>query len=419
MIINKKAGIYIAFIFTLLLGYYFGENSSGGAKIDFEILFPYIENLRSDLKTGFDIYANKPGILIHSPFFSLIISILLKLYNNIVLINIIYLIICSALPFILYVILKTKVNLENDYIFYISLIVFLSPYFRSTSIWLLGDNLAIIFLSLSILYFLKSLGETKNLRNYFLCLFFLIICSYIRYYYCVYALYFFFYFNKNTSNKNLCLLLIFCFILSLPALGYIYYIIENYNFLSVLFEFGKLNIYTNTLIILSIFLFYLIPIIFFDWKLIFLYFKKNLFFFSLIFISIMVVYFIDKFSNFEIISFSPSGGGVFYKFFELLNFELKLLMSLISFFSLVILDYLFQRERLNNYFLLLIIIFSLPLYTLFQKYLDPLIFFIVFGLFKSSVLSEMLIKQNINIKFLFFYFSSFYIFSTFYYANIL
>ena len=266
---------------------------------------------------------------------------------------------------------------------------------------------------------MKSLGETKNLRNYFLCLFFLIICSYIRYYYCVYALYFFFYFNKNTSNKNLCLLLIFCFILSLPALGYIYYIIENYNFLSVLFEFGKLNIYTNTLIILSIFLFYLIPIIFFDWKLIFLYFKKNFFFFSLIFISIMVVYFIDKFSNFEIISFSPSGGGVFYKFFELLNFELKLLMSLISFFSLVILDYLFQRERLNNYFLLLIIIFSLPLYTLFQKYLDPLIFFIVFGLFKSSVLSEMLIKQNINIKFLFFYFSSFYIFSTFYYANIL
>ena len=65
------------------------------------------------------------------------------------------------------------------------------------------------------------------------------------------------------------------------------------------------------------------------------------------------------------------------------------------------------------------IIFSLPLYTLFQKYLDPLIFFIVFGLFKSSVLSEILTKQNINIKFFIFYFLSFYTFSIFYYDKIL
>ena len=419
MILNKKTGIYIALIFSLLIGYFFGENSSGGAKIDFGILFPYIENLRIDLKDGFDIYASNPAILIHSPFFNLIISILLKLYNNLTFINISYLLICSLLPFIFYLTLKTKIKFTNDYLFYISLVIFLSPYFRSTGIWLLGDNLAIIFFSFSTLFFLKTLDKDNNLKNYFLCLFFLILCSYVRYYYCVYALYFLFNFYQNLSRKNFYLLLGFSFILSLPAFGYIYYIVENYNFLDVLFQYGKLNLYSNILIILSIFLFYLIPIVIFDYKSIFLYFKKNFLFFSSILTSIIILYCIDRLTNLEVIHFSSRGGGVFLKLFELLNLEVKLFMSLISFFSIVTLDYLFQKERFNNYFLLLIVIFSLPLYSLFQKYLDPLIFFIVFGLFKSSVLIEMLVKQNINIKFFIFYFFSFYIFSFFYYANIL
>ena len=74
MIIYKKLGIYIALIFSLLIGYFLRENSSGGAKIDFEILYPYIENLRINFKEGFYIYVNKPGVLIHSPFFNSIIA---------------------------------------------------------------------------------------------------------------------------------------------------------------------------------------------------------------------------------------------------------------------------------------------------------------------------------------------------------
>ena len=74
MIINKKIGIYITLILSLLIGYYFGENSSGGARIDFGILYPYIEHLRTDLKEGFNIYANNPAILIHSPFLCFYLS---------------------------------------------------------------------------------------------------------------------------------------------------------------------------------------------------------------------------------------------------------------------------------------------------------------------------------------------------------
>jgi len=419
MIIYKKLGIYIALIFSLLIGYFFRENSSGGAKIDFEILYPYIENLRINFKEGFYIYVNKPGVLIHSPFFNSIISILLKIYNNLTVINISYLLLCSILPFIFYLIIKAKYKLTNDYIFYISLVIFISPYFRSSSIWLLGDNLAIIFFSLSTLFFIKSCGEKNNLKNNFLCLFFLILCSYVRYYYCVYALFFLFYFYQDLSKKNFILLLIFSFIFSTPALIYFYYIIENHNFLSVIFNFGKLNIYSNILIILSIFLFYLIPIVIFNWKSILLYFYKNFLFFFLILSSIMIIYLLDRFGYFEIITFSSRGGGVFLKFFKIVNFEIKLFMSLVSFLSLIILDYIFQKERLYNYFLLIIIIISLPLYALFQKYLDPLIFFIIFGLIRSNILKEMLVKENINIKFFIFYFVSFYVFSNIYYANIL
>ena len=39
---SKKISIYVFFIFSLFLGFYLGENSSGGSKNDFEILLPYV-----------------------------------------------------------------------------------------------------------------------------------------------------------------------------------------------------------------------------------------------------------------------------------------------------------------------------------------------------------------------------------------
>ena len=94
-------------------------------------------------------------------------------------------------------------------------------------------------------------------------------------------LYFLANFYQYLSKKNFYLLLIFSLIFSLPAIGYFYYIIENYNFFGALFNYGKLNIYSNILTILSIFLFYLILIIIFNLKLIFIHFKDNFLLFFL------------------------------------------------------------------------------------------------------------------------------------------
>ena len=41
MIFNKKLSIYL-FSLSLFAGFLFNENSSGGAKIDHEYLFPFI-----------------------------------------------------------------------------------------------------------------------------------------------------------------------------------------------------------------------------------------------------------------------------------------------------------------------------------------------------------------------------------------
>ena len=83
--------------------------------------------------------------------------------------------------------------------------------------------------------------------------------------------------------------------------------------------------------------------------------------------------------------------------------------------SLLVLDYLFEKNRFQNYFLLITIIISLPLLTIYQKYLDPLFFLIFFGLLKSDYLDEMIYKKKINLKLIFVYFGSFYLFSLFYY----
>ena len=417
MLINKKTLIYSFLIFTLLIGFYFGENSSGGAKIDFGVLLPFIKNFSIDLSEGFEIYANNSSTLLHSPVFYILTSLLLKFFDEIIYVNIIYILISASLPYLLYQIIKQNYKIDNEYIFYLSLIIFFSPYFRSSSIWLLGDNLSLIFFSLSIIYFLKSCNSKDNISNFFLCLFFLILCSYIRYYYSIFSLYYFLIFFKYLNKKIFFYLLFFSFLLSVPALGYFYYIFQNYNFLGTLNNFGKINFYSNGLIILSIIFFYLIPIIYSEKSLIIRHLKNYKNYFLIISSILILFYMIDFFGLLKIIEFSPRGGGIFIKLFQYLNLSEKLFITILAFLSILVLDYLFQKNRFTNYFILITLILSLPLFTLYQKYLDPLIFLIIFGLIKSNVINEIIHSRKIEIKFYLMYFFSFYIFSLIYYLR--
>ena len=418
MINKKRLTVYFVFCLSLFVGFFLGENSSGGAKIDHSYLLSFIENFSINFKYGFAEFLNQPSSLIHSPSFYLISGFLLKVTQNLLIVKIFNIIISCFIPYIFFLILKTKYKTQSDYIFYFSLLIFLSPYFRSSAIWLLNENLSLFFFSLSILFFNKIKNQKDKILNYYLCFTFLILCSYIRYYYCVFSIYYLIYFYRNLDLRNILKLISFSFLLSLPAFYYLYYTIINHSFLVPISIFGTFNYYTNTLIILTILLFYLFPFILKDSYLIFDYYKdkyKNIFFVLIIF---SIIYLIDYFLLIDLINLSPRGGGVFLKISNILNFDSSLFLTVIAFFSIFIIDYLFKNNRLDNYMLLITLILCLPLFTLYQEYLDPLFYLLFFGLANSTYLKNLVLKESINLTFIYLYFFSFYLFSLIYYRGL-
>lgn len=422
MPINKKLIIYLIFTISLFVGFLFEENSSGGARYDHNYFSDTIKNFSLGLQLGFEQFVRGDGgsingSIIHSPGFYIIISFFLKLFDNKYFVQILYLFLCSSLPYIFYLILKKNYNEKSTYIFFISLLIFLSPYFRSSSIWMLGDNLGLLFFSLSILFYLKSKNQKQKTVNYFLCFIFLILCCYIRYYYCVFSFYFLYYIYKNLNLKLFSYLILISIFLSLPAFYYLFIVISQYNFLGTLFSFGSINFYSNSLIILSIILFYLIPFIVDDNLSIFSYYKKNYKIIFLFFFPIFTIYFLDNFFSNNLIEFSFRGGGIFFKIFQILNFEIKFFISLLACISLIVLDYLFKDDRIRNYFLLITFICCFPLVTIYQKYIDPLIYLFIFGLINSNYLKNMITNKSVKIYLIFIYFLTFYFSTLFYYYS--
>lgn len=420
MFINKKLAVYIVLTISLFLGFLFEENSSGGARYDHNYFSETIKNFSLGIQLGFDQFVKGDGgvingSIIHSPGFYILVSLLLKLFDNLVFIQILYLVLCSTFPYIFYLILKTNYNINSDYIFYLSLIVFLSPYFRSSSIWLLGDSLGLLFFSLSVLFYLKSKGQEKKILDYYISFIFLIMCCYIRYYYCIFAFYFIYHIYNNLNLKFFLYLILISLLLSIPAFYYLYIVINNYNFLGTLFSFGSINLYSNSLIILSIILFYLIPFILDKKFSIFLYYKDNFKIILLFFIPIILIYFVDKFLFSDLIEFSYRGGGIFFKISKILHFETKLFISILATISLIVLDYLFKKDRLRNYFLLITLICCFPLVTIYQKYIDPLVYLFIFGLINSDYLKEIIVNEKIKIFSIYFYFLTFYVLTLTYY----
>ena len=415
MINKTRLAVYLTLCLSLIVGLVLGENSSGGAKIDHEHLIPFIKNFSISYKSGFELFLIQPSTLVHSPLFYLIAGFLLKITKNLLIVKILYIIISCLIPYIFYLIIKTKYKIQNDYIFYFSLLIFLSPYFRSSAIWLLNENLSLLFFSLSILFFLKINDQKNKISNYYFCFIFLILSTYIRYYYCVFSIYYLFFFYKNLDFKNFLKLSLFSFFLSIPAFYYLYYVVTKFNFLGTISTFGNINYYSNTLIVLSILFFYLFPFILRVGYSIFTTYKDQYKKILVIVSIFLFIYLIDHFFLLNLINFSSKGGGVFIKIFNILNFDSGLFLSIIAFISLIALDYLFEDNRLENYSLLIILILCLPFFTIYQEYLDPLFYFFFFGLINSNVLKRLILKETISLSLIYLYFFSFYLFSLIYY----
>ena len=416
MYLNKKHFLYLVFSLSLFIGFLFDENSSGGAKLDYEYLFPFIENFKHDFLSAIDLFAKDSGALIHSPVFYILIG---KAHNFFFYLNhlkIFYIIISCGLPYIFYLVLKERYQNNHDFCFYFSLIIFISPYFRSSAIWLLGDNLSLIFFCLSVYFINKQTDKSGNFTKFFFSLFFLSLCCYIRYYYSIFSIFYFYFFYRNLEIKKFYFLIFVAFILSIPALTYFFYIVNNYNFINNLTTYSNLNLYSNSLVILSIILFYLIPFLIIRISQFKLYLGQNIKLITYFFLFFSFIFCIDSFLKIRLIYFSELGGGIFMKIALLFSIQPSLFLSLFSFLSLVILDFFFQGNKIKNYFLLILLILAFPIFTLYQKYFDPLLLIFFFGLIKSKQIEKTIEDFKKNLSIIYLYFFSFYVFSIFYYS---
>ena len=131
---TNKMGIFFILYFSLLAGYYFGENSSGGAYPDFQMRIGLIDSFKNNFKETFLNYHNFSDR--HSPLLIIIISYLNNLGIDLNIIRLIHLNLVPLLIFISYkcLVLKFPDNNKN-LLFLICCAFFLSASLRSIAIW--------------------------------------------------------------------------------------------------------------------------------------------------------------------------------------------------------------------------------------------------------------------------------------------
>ena len=105
------------------------------------------------------------------------------------------------LPFFVGLSLKIKYELKKNDIRYLLPSIFIfSPYFRAGCIWTDDNLLAMVFLSISIYFFVKHEKDKNNIKNVLLSAFFLAISAYFRPIYSILSIYFFFKFFFKFKN---------------------------------------------------------------------------------------------------------------------------------------------------------------------------------------------------------------------------
>ena len=393
----NNVSFFLFFYLTLLIGFFFGENLNQGSYGDWigtnrEPIKDFSNNFTYTF-LNFDSYGHR-----HSPVYLIFLSLFLDLGFNLNQIRLVHLHLCISLIIIFYQCLKLLfTNINNNYLFLLSLIIFLSPTFRSLAIWPDSRLPGLIFFVLTIYFFLKF-RKTNNYKYTWYTCASLVVSSYISPNFSIFFPYFFFFFLKEFGFKKLCFLITFNFLASLPILYYIFILDVNFltagktpslNNENISFSF---NFSDKIMIVSSIIFFHLSPILIMNNT--FNYLKNFLFknFRLLILFLACLVYFF----NYQI---SYTGGGIFFILSNLL-FNNNYLFYVGSFFFIGFVAYI-ASLNLNNFFLLSLIIISNIQNTIYHKYYEPMILIIFFTLIKYPGV-ENLLKKKSNIFYLYF-----------------
>lgn len=409
-------------ISSFILGFFLREDSGGGGRKDFTNTWNnmkvfdnhgLIDSLRNTKTSEIYVYINS-----HFPtnyILNKYLNPFSKNQNNflfsIFCLNFLYL-------FFFYYALKIKfIKADSHLLLLYSSIIFLSPYFRTSSYWASLENYGIITIPFSYLFYLKYSNEdNKNAEKKFFIFLFSIFSCFSVYFdqklLIIPLIYLILFFRNEKNLGNIIFYIFINLILSIPVLSLIFYwegVMSPHD--SETRKFGNLYFeqigYSFTIIF-----FYLIPFILLNLKKIFkkiFYSKKDIFFLSLIFILYIIILenFPTSYPGWEIY-----GRGWASKLENILfenYFYKKIFKYFLFYISLIFIYFLFKK---NLIFKLVVIFFcsvSVVLLPIFQKYFDPLIFILLsFFFYKKDDLNKRLVIFNFLFYFCFLSFNYIY-----------
>ena len=354
----------------------------GGAKNDYLFHEKYIISFSENFNNAINEFGknyevrNSPIFFIYSSFYIKFgIDILYLKYFNLIII----------LPLVIFFIKSLDIKFENISIqskIFLTAIIFISPTIRSLAAWPYPLTWAICFFLISIFYFLKfqkTKSEQKKIKYSLLNVFFLAISAYFTPNFSIFSVFFLFYFLRYFKfSKKSFIIILFNIVLSFPALYFLIikdfylfktemdHVIDDYTI------YDTLNISNKIIVISSIIFFFFIPFI--EIKKIKVEKISRSFWYIIIFILFNIYFF-----NFR----EGLGGGLFYHLSNVL-FNGPILLFVIFSISLLI----FKKSEILNYdnlFLFAILILYNIQSTIYYKYYDPIVYFILLFLIKTKL----------------------------------
>ena len=316
--ILKITLIFCLFYISILIGFYFNEDSLGGAEGDFNYHYKISLAFSKNFFETFNGFGTQEAAMgtRNSPVFWIILSQVSKFisYDILRIINSF-----ASILICLYFFKCLKIRYKDTESFILALIacsIFLSPTVRSLSIWPYSLIWGLLFFVMSIFHFLKYLNARNEIDKFKQTLITVFFVALSAYFYPAFGIFFLFYsinffFNYNLNQKFF-LILIFSLFLATP---FLYYILskdvldafEGAQGMSMN-NFNTFNMPNKILIISTMILFFIAPIL--NFKLI----KKEITSLKSIEILVLVIFGLINIYFFNYPEYdSGFGGGFFYK----------------------------------------------------------------------------------------------------------
>lgn len=394
-----KHYLFLLGYFSLVIGFFLNENSSGGAYPDFQHHLLVVKKFQENFKDSILNYSQFKTD--HSPIYIIFLTFLSKILSNVDQMRFLHLTLFSMLPLMFFACLKKKYpNINHTTLLFLSCVIFLSPNVRSLLIWPGSEIISLFFLLTSILFF-QIFEKEKKFKFVLLNILFLSLAAYMRPIYSIFSIYFFWvYFKEFKFSKYIFIIIFANIFLSLPAFYYIFFI-DNFLFFSLKNE--DFNFSNKIFIISSILSFHFLPFYYY-------FFNKN-FFVSNYFVSLVLFILLCSltfFFDFDVQQIGY-GGGFFLKISNLL-FGNNYLFYCSSFIFFIFLFSLKKIYKIENFLLILILFLLVPHSYYYHEYYDPLFLFLIFSLFKIGI-NETYFQNKNNLRFMYFFYVLFYFLS--------